>query len=109
MEEFERFDLRGERDYGAHAMSAALRGSVRATRETLDPLRELVESRGLDTAPIYDQLDVLDSLAGDFDGKYDTAFDQWPQEDRLRLQAEVAKANELLAPVATMTVIRRMN
>jgi len=109
MEEFERFDLRGERDYGAHAMSAALRGSVRATRETLDPLRELVESRGLDTAPIYDQLDVLDGLAGDLDGKYDTAFDQWPQEDRLRLQAEVAKANELLAPVATMTVIRRMN
>ena len=109
MEEFERFDLRGERDYGAHAMSAALRGSVRATRETLDPLRELVESRGLDTAPIYDQLDVLDSLADDLDGKYDTAFDQWPQEDRLRLQAEVAQANELLAPVATMTVIRRMD
>lgn len=113
MEEFERFDLRGERDFGAHALPTALRGVITSTRMTLDPVRSLVEDRGLDTAPIYDQLADLDSLAEEFDDKYggasSVAFADWPQEDRLRLQAGVAKANELLAPVATMTVIRRMN
>lgn len=113
MEEFERFDLRGERDFGAHALPTALRGIIMSTRMTLDPVRSLVEDRGLDTAPIYDQLADLDSLAEEFDDKYggtpSVAFEDWSQEDRLRLQAGVAKANELLAPVATMTVIRRMN
>lgn len=109
MEEFERFDMRGERDFGAHALPVALRGDVRSTRATLDPLRELVEGRGLDTAPIYAQLDELDRLADEMDAKYDVAYREWEQQDRLRLQAEVARANELLAPVATMTVIRRMN
>ena len=105
----ERFDMRGERDFGAHALPVALRGDVRSTRATLDPLRELVEGRGLDTAPIYAQLDELDRLADEMDAKYDVAYSEWEQQDRLRLQAEVARANELLAPVATMTVIRRMN
>ena len=58
---------------------------------------------------IYDQLDELDKIAGEFDEKYDTAFDKWSQKDRMRLQSAVARANELLAPVATMTVIRRMD
>ena len=113
MEEFERFDMRGERDFGAHALPSALRGVITSTRVTLNPVRSLVEDRGLDTAPIYDQLVDLDALAEEFDDKYggasSVAFADWPQEDRLRLQAGVAKANELLAPVATMTVIRRMN
>lgn len=109
MEEFERFDMRGERDFGAHALPTALRGDVTSTRLTLDAVRSLVEGRGLDTAPIYDQLDELDKIAGEFDEKYDTAFDKWSQKDRMRLQSAVARANELLAPVATMTVIRRMD
>ena len=114
MEEFERFDMRGERDFGAHALPTALRGNVTSTRATMDPVRELVEGRGLDTTPIYDQLDALGQLANEMDAKYGaggtpTAYDDWEQDDRLRLQAEVARANELLATVATMTVIRRMN
>ncbi len=109
MEEFERFDMRGERDYGAHALPVALRANVLSTRFMLDPVRELVEGRGLDTAPIYAQLEELDALAAEFDAKYDVAFAEWSQKDRLRLQAAVASANELLAPVATMTVVRRMD
>ncbi|MCT1452103.1 MULTISPECIES: EfeM/EfeO family lipoprotein [unclassified Corynebacterium] len=109
MEEFERFDMRGERDFGAHALPVALRGDVASTRMSLDPLKDLVEDRGLDTAPIYEQLDELDALADEFDAKYDIAYADWEQEDRLRLQAAVGNVNELLAPVATMTVIRRMD
>ncbi len=109
MEEFERFDMRGERDFGAHALPTALRGNVTSTRLTLDAVRSLVEGRGLDTAPIYDQLDELEKLATEFDEKYDTAFDKWSQKDRMRVQSAVARANELLAPVATMTVVRRMD
>ena len=109
MEEFERFDMRGERDFGAHALPTALRGDVISTRLTLDAVRSLVEGRGLDTSPIYEQLDELDKLAAEFDKKYDTAFDKWSQKDRMRVQSAVARANELLAPVATMTVVRRMD
>ena len=109
MEEFERFDMRGERDFGAHALPTALRGDVISTRLTLDAVRSLVEGRGLDTSPIYEQLDELDKLATEFDEKYDTAFDKWSQKDRMRVQSAVARANELLAPVATMTVVRRMD
>ena len=109
MEEFERFDMRGERDFGAHALPTALRGDVISTRLTLDAVRSLVEGRGLDTSPIYEQLDDLDKLAAEFDEKYDTAFDKWSQKDRMRVQSAVARANELLAPVATMTVVRRMD
>ena len=109
MEEFERFDMRGERDFGAHALPTALRGDVISTRLTLDAVRSLVEGRGLDTSPIYEQLDELDKLATKFDEKYDTAFDKWSQKDRMRVQSAVARANELLAPVATMTVVRRMD
>ena len=109
MEEFERFDMRGERDFGAHALPTALRGDVISTRLTLDAVRSLVEGRGLDTSPIYEQLDELDKLAAKFDEKYDTAFDKWSQKDRMRVQSAVARANELLAPVATMTVVRRMD
>ena len=109
MEEFERFDMRGERDFGAHALPTALRGDVISTRLTLDSVRSLVEGRGLDTSPIYEQLDELDKLATKFDEKYDTAFDKWSQKDRMRVQSAVARANELLAPVATMTVVRRMD
>ena len=109
MEEFERFDMRGERDFGAHALPTALRGDVISTRLTLDAVRSLVEGRGLDTTPIYEQLDDLDKLAAEFDEKYDTAFDKWSQKDRMRVQSAVARANELLAPVATMTVVRRMD
>ena len=109
MEEFERFDMRGERDFGAHALPTALRGDVISTRLTLDAVRSLVEGRGLDTSPIYEQLDELDKLAAEFDEKYDTAFDKWSQKDRMRVQSAVARANELLAPVATMTVVRRMD
>ena len=87
----------------------ALRANVLSTRFMLDPVRELVEGRGLDTAPIYAQLEELDALAAEFDAKYDVAFAEWSQKDRLRLQAAVASANELLAPVATMTVVRRMD
>ena len=87
----------------------ALRGDVASTRMSLDPLKDLVEDRGLDTAPIYEQLDELDALADEFDAKYDIAYADWEQEDRLRLQAAVGNVNELLAPVATMTVIRRMD
>ena len=108
MEEFERFDMRGERDFGAHALPTALRGDVISTRLTLDAVRSLVEGRGLDTSPIYEQLDELDKLATKFDEKYDTAFNKWSQKDRMRVQSAVARANELLAPVATMTVVRRM-
>lgn len=108
-EEFERFDLRGERDFGAHALPVALRADVTSTRTTLNPLRSLVEGRGLDTAPIYEQLDALEALANELDPKYDTAYSEWDQADRLRLQAAVARVNELLAPVATMTQIRRIN
>ena len=108
MEEFERFDMRGERDFGAHALPTALRGDVISTRLTLDAVRSLVEGRGLDTSPIYEQLDELDKLAAEFDEKYDTAFNKWSQKDRMRVQSAVARANELLAPVATMTVVRRM-
>ena len=109
MEEFERFDMRGERDFGAHALPTALRGDVISTRLTLDAVRSLVEGRGLDTSPIYEQLDELDKLAAKFDEKYDTAFNKWSQKDRMRVQSAVARANELLAPVATMTVVRRMD
>mgnify|MGYP007017175143 FL=1 len=109
MEEFERFDMRAERDFGAHALPTALRGDVISTRLTLDSVRSLVEGRGLDTSPIYEQLDELDKLAAEFDEKYDTAFDKWSQKDRMRVQSAVARANELLAPVATMTVVRRMD
>ena len=109
MEEFERFDMRGERDFGAHALPTVLRGDVISTRLTLDAVRSLVEGRGLDTSPIYEQLDELDKLAAEFDKKYDTAFDKWSQKDRMRVQSAVARANELLAPVATMTVVRRMD
>lgn len=109
MEEFERFDMRAERDFGAHALPTALRGDVISTRLTLDAVRSLVEGRGLDTSPIYEQLDELDKLATKFDEKYDTAFDKWSQKDRMRVQSAVARANELLAPVATMTVVRRMD
>lgn len=109
MEEFERFDMRGERDFGAHALPTALRGDVISTRLTLDAVRSLVEGRGLDTSPIYEQLDELDKLAAEFDEKYDTAFNKWSQKDRMRVQSAVARANELLAPVATMTVVRRMD
>lgn len=109
MEEFERFDMRGERDFGAHALPTALRGDVISTRLTLDAVRSLVEGRGLDTTPIYEQLDDLDKLAAEFDERYDTAFDKWSQKDRMRVQSAVARANELLAPVATMTVVRRMD
>ena len=109
MEEFERFDMRGERDFGAHALPTVLRGDVISTRLTLDAVRSLVEGRGLDTSPIYEQLDELDKLATKFDEKYDTAFDKWSQKDRMRVQSAVARANELLAPVATMTVVRRMD
>ena len=109
MEEFERFDMRGERDFGAHALPTALRGDVISTRLTLDAVRSLVEGRGLDTSPIYEQLDELDNLATKFDEKYDTAFNKWSQKDRMRVQSAVARANELLAPVATMTVVRRMD
>ena len=109
MEEFERFDMRGERDFGAHALPTVLRGDVISTRLTLDAVRSLVEGRGLDTSPIYEQLDDLDKLAAEFDEKYDTAFDKWSQKDRMRVQSAVARANELLAPVATMTVVRRMD
>ena len=108
MEEFERFDMRGERDFGAHALPTALRGDVISTRLTLDAVRSLVEGRGLDTSPIYEQLDELDKLAAEFDEEYDTAFNKWSQKDRMRVQSAVARANELLAPVATMTVVRRM-
>ena len=109
MEEFERFDMRGERDFGAHALPTVLRGDVISTRLTLDAVRSLVEGRGLDTSPIYEQLDELDKLAAEFDKKYDTAFDKWSQKDRMRVQSAVARANELLAPVATITVVRRMD
>ena len=109
MEEFERFDMRGERDFGAHALPTVLRGDVISTRLTLDAVRSLVEGRGLDASPIYEQLDELDKLAAEFDKKYDTAFDKWSQKDRMRVQSAVARANELLAPVATMTVVRRMD
>mgnify|MGYP007021985090 FL=1 len=109
MEEFERFDMRGERDFGAHALPTVLRGDVISTRLTLDAVRALVEGRGLDASPIYEQLDELDKLATKFDEKYDTAFDKWSQKDRMRVQSAVARANELLAPVATMTVVRRMD
>ena len=109
MEEFERFDMRGERDFGAHALPTALRGDVISTRLTLDAVRSLVDGRVLDTSPIYEQLDELDKLAAEFDEKYDTAFDKWSQKDRMRVQSAVARANELLAPVATMTVVRRMD
>lgn len=109
MEEFERFDMRGERDFGAHALPTVLRGDVISTRLTLDAVRSLVEGRGLDTSPIYEQLDELDKLAAEFDEKYDTAFNKWSQKDRMRVQSAVARANELLAPVATMTVVRRMD
>ena len=109
MEEFERFDMRGERDFGAHALPTVLRGDVISTRLTLDAVRALVEGRGLDASPIYEQLDELDKLAAEFDKKYDTAFDKWSQKDRMRVQSAVARANELLAPVATMTVVRRMD
>lgn len=109
MEEFERFDMRGERDFGAHALPTALRGDVISTRLTLDAVRALVEGRGLDASPIYEQLDELDKLAAEFDEKYDTAFNKWSQKDRMRVQSAVARANELLAPVATMTVVRRMD
>ena len=109
MEEFERFDMRGERDFGAHALPTVLRGDVISTRLTLDAVRSLVEVRGLDASPIYEQLDELDKLAAEFDKKYDTAFDKWSQKDRMRVQSAVARANELLAPVATMTVVRRMD
>lgn len=109
MEEFERFDMRAEHDFGAHALPTALRGDVISTRLTLDAVRSLVEGRGLDTSPIYEQLDELDKLATKFDEKYDTAFDKWSQKDRMRVQSAVARANELLAPVATMTVVRRMD
>ena len=109
MEEFERFDMRGERDFGAHALPTVLRGDVISTRLTLDAVRALVEGRGLDASPIYEQLDELDKLAAEFDEKYDTAFNKWSQKDRMRVQSAVARANELLAPVATMTVVRRMD
>ena len=109
MEEFERFDMRAERDFGAHALPTVLRGDVISTRLTLDAVRALVEGRGLDASPIYEQLDELDKLAAEFDEKYDTAFNKWSQKDRMRVQSAVARANELLAPVATMTVVRRMD
>lgn len=110
MEEFERFDMRGERDFGSHSLPTALRADVASTRAMLNPLVPLVQARGVDTKTIDAQLNAVDNLAEEFDKAYggQLAFADWPLADRERLEGAIARLNELLAPIATMTVIRRI-
>ena len=109
-EEVERFDLKSHNDFGAHITGSAVRAALYSTRSTLDPLRELVEDRGADLQELDRQLDRTDKVAKKMAAKYDgkKPFTAWEQTDQRELGAAIGELNELLAPLATMTVIRRM-
>lgn len=109
-EEVERFDLKSHNDFGAHITGSAVRAALYSTRSTLDPLRELVEDRGADLQELDRQLDRTDKVAKKMAAKYDgkKPFTAWKQTDQRELGAAIGELNELLAPLATMTVIRRM-
>ncbi|MEO5311616.1 EfeM/EfeO family lipoprotein [Corynebacterium sp. c24Ua_83] len=109
-EEVERFDLKSHNDFGAHITGSAVRAALYSTRSTLDPLRELVEDRGADLQELDRQLDRTDKVAKKMAAKYDgkKPFTAWKQADQRELGAAIGELNELLAPLATMTVIRRM-
>lgn len=109
MEEVERNDLEGLTDYGAHVTAGTVSSAIVATRSTLDPLRPVLERRGADLGPLDEQLDKTDKLAEQLSQKYDhrRAYADWERADRQELAAAIARLNDLLAPVATMTVIRR--
>lgn len=109
-EEVERFDLKSHNDFGAHITGSAVRAALYSTRSTLDPLRDLVEDRGADLRELDKQLDRTDKVAKKMAAKYDgkKPFTAWEQADQRELGAAIGKLNELLAPLATMTVIRRM-
>ncbi|WP_035012391.1 EfeM/EfeO family lipoprotein [Corynebacterium jeikeium] len=109
-EEVERFDLKSHNDFGAHITGSAVRAALYSTRSTLDPLRDLVEDRGADLRELDKQLDRTDAVAKKMAAKYDgkKPFTAWEQADQRELGAAIGKLNELLAPLATMTVIRRM-
>ena len=87
-----------------------MRAALYSTRSTLDPLRDLVEDRGADLRELDKQLDRTDKVAKKMAAKYDgkKPFTAWEQADQRELGAAIGKLNELLAPLATMTVIRRM-
>jgi len=109
MEEVERNDLEGLTDYGAHVTAGTVSSAIVATRSTLRPLRPILEDRGADLGQLDDQLARTDELARKLARKYDhkRASAEWPRADREALAAAVAQLNDLLAPIATMTVIRR--
>lgn len=109
-EEVERFDLKSHNDFGAHITGSAVRAALYSTRSTLEPLRELVEDRGADLQELDRQLDRTDEVAKKMAAKYDgkKPFTAWEQADQRELGAAIGELNELLAPLATMTVIRRM-
>lgn len=109
MEEVERNDLEGMTDYGAHVTAGTVSSAIVATRSTLRPLRPILEDRGADLGQLDDQLARTDELARKLARKYDhqRASAEWPRADREALAAVVAQLNDLLAPIATMTVIRR--
>ncbi|AHI23336.1 EfeM/EfeO family lipoprotein [Corynebacterium vitaeruminis] len=110
IEELERFDLQDLRDFGSHSLPTAIIADVDSEQQMLDETDPVVSARGLDTAAIRAQMDLVRATARDMDSTYGgrVAFAQWDQVDREKVSSQIAELNQELAVVATMTVIRRM-
>lgn len=108
-EELERNDLRERTDFGSHTTASTVRAGITATRSALAPIRALLSDHGHDLSPLDRQLDATDSLAAQLAQKYDGSvpFSHWDPTDRRALTSNIARQNELLAPIATTTIARR--
>jgi iron uptake system component EfeO len=98
------FALTGRDDYGSHSALATVRADLSVTRTVLDLVRPLLTPR----YPTLPQLDAwLRRTARDVAAAGDDALADLPRATRERVDADVGRLAELLAPVAAVLEPRR--
>lgn len=108
-EEIERNDLHNRTDFGAHVTASTVISSIASTRRVLAPIRQLLINRRFELAQLDKQLKNTEAIAQRSSRKYDgkQSFDNWQSSDKQELASAISKQNELLAPIATTTIVRR--
>ena len=108
-EEIERNDLHNRTDLGAHVTASTVISSIASTRRVLAPIRQLLIKRGFELALLDRQLKNTEVIAQRSSRKYDgkQSFDNWQSSEKQELASAISKQNELLAPIATTTIVRR--
>jgi iron uptake system component EfeO len=104
------FELTGDSDAGSGTSLATIDANLPGTRGALDPLKELLTSRGYDFETTGQWLDRSTTLVESFraaDGSW-TPIDQLSRDDKQKLNAALSQTVELLAPVAAICDVRKV-